>query len=488
MSFQKYSQDQTGDLHDDGVLGVFPRVLPSIATTTRRSTSPGQQVKFRTKKEELPPASKYDPKLFSRKKIELPPLSYENVTLQTTGTAHLPVEIANFVNRVRNVSLDGSDSHTRHSLSESSEVSTGRHKLPLTRRGGGGGVEDVSLADETTVRQLGQVPGGPLSSTNQPEDGRRQFESYSLPTVATVHVSQQLSGGKGAESVDATYLAESAGNLAESAVNQNATYIAESAVNQNATYLAESAGNQIATYLAESAGNGNGTHLPNSLLDLDPNPAAKGALLTQDSGSMPPDGRRPTELHHEYYDTSSDNQPLHPSAGRELKRQGGDVRLDARVARDSHRSAAEKSLGLPTAKPQGKAFSLPRGQVGDFHRHYPQTGESFSSSHDSSPSTSQAQSDLVAPVYPRHTQEQERGRLLDERSSYRGSKERQWSGRGVTEGQGRRVDGKEDWSVRRVADQARRRDNREIADSQHGDREQAQHQVGRKAMVWFRID
>lgn len=107
-----------------------PRPLPSIATASSRPGAMQRQRESpRARKEER----KYDAKLFSRKKVELSPLPYE----QSSASAHLPPEIANFMNRVRNFSADGSDTH-----SQSSELSSGRHASV----GGPGGGRNFSVA------------------------------------------------------------------------------------------------------------------------------------------------------------------------------------------------------------------------------------------------------------------------------------------------------------------------------------------------------
>ena len=280
--------------------------------------------------------------------MELPlPSSYENVTLQTTGTAHLPPEIANFMNRVRNLSVDGSDGHA-HQLSESSELSAGKGggsdggKFPTRRVGG---LESASFSGSNDL-------GGPTE-----KEKNAQFH--------TEHDS------------------------------------------------------------------------------LDPHSAS--ANYRQDTGSISPKSPRPLDLHLEHGSQVQQHIADEKSAGKELKRQVGEGNLAASAVRDPHEVSAHQPA--PT-KTQSKAFSLPRGHVGDFHRHFPPHANEDASSHGSSPTAPQAHSDVVAPMYP--------GRQVDERSSFR--EQQRWDDKAVLDEPGRK------WEY------IGHRDGRGVAEEHLGDR------------------
>lgn len=101
----------------------------SIASTN--TTSSVTTVTTLTKTDsgiESVPQEKYGHNYFSQKMVELPPLPHEDVT---QGSAKLPLEIANFMIRVRNSSADGSDTHGQHSLSQQSDSSGKKSKESL---------------------------------------------------------------------------------------------------------------------------------------------------------------------------------------------------------------------------------------------------------------------------------------------------------------------------------------------------------------------
>ncbi len=127
----------------------------------------------------------FDPKLFSRKKIELPLSSYENVK---TGTANLPPQIANFMSRVRNASVDNSDGSVRSEVSASGKAASG--KPPSKAESSGLGGEGGGIGHGTSMPREEEAVRRRQGRTS--EEGTSVYDSLSKPEDA-----KPSSSGKG---------------------------------------------------------------------------------------------------------------------------------------------------------------------------------------------------------------------------------------------------------------------------------------------------
>ena len=250
--------------------------------------------------------------MFSRQKVELP-LSNDNTT-QSSTSSHLPPEIANFMNRVRNFSADGADNQTLQNLSQHSDSSNRKH-----------------LNDRDIPSHMSEHRDAPK-------------ESVVYDSLSKVKITESVLEASNSQSVERVNITDD--NYRETDRERE--------------------------------------HRERHALTKKTGPNFDGLPQTVHANSY----------HSKHQVSQVHNYENHSKQMNEFRKPG---------------SPSEEFQLPPSHQHRPKAFSLPRGQMpNDVHHQYHLHQQNDSnSSHGSTPTTPQAQSDLTVPVYPQGV---ERGR------------------------------------------------------------------------------